>query len=94
VSQTPFLDPRWDERVRRDVAAAPVVTVTAPAGRDIAQGAPAPDGVIDLLHEWGWPAVIGNADAFATRPTQTSVWAKLDATGMIWGTSPILVEAS
>jgi fermentation-respiration switch protein FrsA (DUF1100 family) len=100
VSQTLFLDPRWDERVHRDVAAAPVVTVTAPAGRpprvaivsdshgnilalravvddldadrpdavvvggDIAQGAPAPDEVTDLLHERGWPAVIGNADAF------------------------------
>lgn len=100
MSEAPLLHPRWDDRLRRDVAAAPVVTVTAPSGRpprvaiisdshgnlsalqavlsdleavrpdavvvggDIAQGAAAPDQVIDLLRERGWPAVIGNADAF------------------------------
>lgn len=99
MSEAPLLHPRWDDRLRRDVAAAPVITATAPAGRpprvaivsdshgniqalqavvgdleavrpdavviggDIAQGAAAPDRVIDLLRERGWPAVIGNADA-------------------------------
>jgi predicted phosphodiesterase len=33
-------------------------------GGDIAQGAPAPEEVIDLLRRRRWPSVIGNADAF------------------------------
>jgi predicted phosphodiesterase len=33
-------------------------------GGDIAQGAPAPDRVVDLVRRHNWPAVIGNADAF------------------------------
>jgi predicted phosphodiesterase len=95
-----MLHPRWDARVRRDVARPHVVQVAAPmgaparvaiisdihgnllaleavaadlaAGRadavvvggDIAQGAPAPDRVVDLVRRHGWPAVLGNADAF------------------------------
>ena len=95
-----MLHPRWDERVRRDVARPHVIRVAAAAGTparvaiisdfhgnllaleavvadlstvrpdavvvggDIAQGAPAPDRVVDLVGRHGWPAIIGNADAF------------------------------